>query len=101
MFAQTFLLFRNLSFALPKIIFISTSDVAKVLSVVRNQMERGMAEDADSVEQLDELLRKKYSYFGMQKIWKREETEEEEEELTAEYLKSVKPPYCSKQPAYF
>ncbi|KAL3125899.1 hypothetical protein niasHT_009428 [Heterodera trifolii] len=58
-------------------------DLAKVLSVVQDQMERAMAEDEETMERLEgELLRKKYSYFGMQRIWKREEMAREELELS-------------------
>uniref|UniRef100_A0A914GQV9 ELMO domain-containing protein n=1 Tax=Globodera rostochiensis TaxID=31243 RepID=A0A914GQV9_GLORO len=66
-------------------------DLAKVLSVVQDQMERAIEEDEDSVEQLEgELLRKKFSYFGMQKIWKKEEMEKEELELSGAHIQPLR-----------
>ncbi|KAL3072730.1 hypothetical protein niasHS_017704 [Heterodera schachtii] len=73
-------------------------DLAKVLSVVQDQMERAMAEDEETMERLEgELLRKKYSYFGMQRIWKREEMAREELELSGAQIQSVhqRIPYIS------
>jgi hypothetical protein len=40
-----------------------------VLSVVQDQLERAMVEDPNTLEELEvEMLRKRFSYFNMQKV---------------------------------
>lgn len=46
-------------------------------------MLRALAFNPSSLEELDKITQKKFSYFYMQKIWERERIEQEELELNS------------------
>ncbi|CAK5090149.1 unnamed protein product [Meloidogyne enterolobii] len=46
-------------------------EINKVYNVVQDQFERSLFENPNSLEQLEiEMLRKRFSYFNMQKVQK-------------------------------
>ncbi|CAK5090153.1 unnamed protein product [Meloidogyne enterolobii] len=74
-----------------KIFFQRFDEINKVYNVVQDQFERSLFENPNSLEQLEiEMLRKRFSYFNMQKIWKREQREQEELELNSEDIQPLR-----------
>nr|CAD2152804.1 unnamed protein product [Meloidogyne enterolobii] len=66
-------------------------EINKVYNVVQDQFERSLFENPNSLEQLEiEMLRKRFSYFNMQKIWKCEQREQEELELNSEDIQPLR-----------
>lgn len=67
----------------------SEEDVKKVLAVVRKQMDVCLTEKPTTVEKLEELLAV-HSYPHMQRIWERERSAKEAEELHSESVKELR-----------
>ncbi|KAF7633944.1 hypothetical protein Mgra_00006682 [Meloidogyne graminicola] len=66
-------------------------EINKVYNVVQDQLERSLLENPNSLEFLEkELLKKKFCYFNIQKIWKCEQLEQEELELNNENILPLK-----------
>uniref|UniRef100_A0A915D2T4 ELMO domain-containing protein n=1 Tax=Ditylenchus dipsaci TaxID=166011 RepID=A0A915D2T4_9BILA len=68
----------------------NVDDLDKVLSVVQDQLERAISFNPGSLEELDKIFHKKFSYFYMQKIWERERIEQEELELNSTTIQSLR-----------
>ncbi|KAM3720898.1 Cell death abnormality protein [Dirofilaria immitis] len=66
----------------------SEEDIKKVLAVVRKQIDVCLLEKPDTIEKLEELLAA-HSYPHMKKIWEKERSAKEAEELQSDAVKEL------------
>ncbi|VBB31219.1 unnamed protein product, partial [Acanthocheilonema viteae] len=67
----------------------SEEDIKKVLAVVRKQIDVCLLEKPDTIERLEELLAA-HSYPHMKKIWEKERSAKEAEELQSDAVKELR-----------
>lgn len=67
----------------------SEEDIKKVLAVVRKQIDVCLLEKPDTIEKLEELLAA-HSYPHMKKIWEKERSAKEAEELQSDAVKELR-----------
>ncbi|KAH7723897.1 cell death abnormality protein 12 [Aphelenchoides avenae] len=68
----------------------NVDDLDKVITVVRDQMERALGTNPFTFGELNKTLQQEFSYFHMQKLWERERIEREELELQSNTVRELR-----------